>query len=177
MGMFKYLVALTSALVATCHADTLELQQSQDDSILALVDDVEELDTQLTNLAEKRAQIRIQSKAYQNTIADAIDKRRKMYNRGGMYYIRLDTKAIAVKRVAFYMKKTKQTSFKAPKVKQYIKWLTEREGKNMPKRLIPGYVHAATYMFDRASYKIYRNIIERINAQYNADLKKYEKTL
>ena len=124
--MFKYLVALTSALVATCHADTLELQQSQDDSILALVDDVEELDTQLTNLAEKRAQIRIQSKAYQNTIADAIDKRRKMYNRGGMYYIRLDTKAIAVKRVALYMKKTKQTSFKAPKVKQYIKYADKK---------------------------------------------------
>ena len=53
--MFKYLVALTSTLLASCNADTFDLQNPQQDSILALITDIEDLDTQLTSLADKRA--------------------------------------------------------------------------------------------------------------------------
>ena len=43
---------------------------------------------------------------------------------------------------------------------QEMKWFKEREGKSFDEKLLPGYINAAKYVYDRNSYKIMRKLNE-----------------
>ena len=57
--------------------------------------------------------------------------------------------------------------------KAHEKFVISREGQRMPEKFIKGYVGAAKYTFDRASYKIYRVLIETAERKYTVELTGY----
>ena len=56
---------------------------------------------------------------------------------------------------------------------KHEKFVVGREGDEMPEKYVKGYLGAAKYDFDRASYKIYRPLIEEIEREYEEELDGY----
>ena len=48
----------------------------------------------------------------------------------------------------------------------FYKWVQKREGKTMPRKFVDGYIGAAKYTFDRASYKLFRADLEETHKKY-----------
>ena len=57
--------------------------------------------------------------------------------------------------------------------KSHDKFVINREGQRMPEEYVKGYLGAAKYDYDRASYKIYRPLIEKAERVYKEQLEGY----
>ena len=88
-------------------------------------------------------------------------------------------KQLKKKQVQLYKEKySKQNLLIIDAINQsYFKWVQEREGKTMPRKYMKGYIGAAQYTFDRASYKFYRADLEETVKMFQTEMLGFQKTL